>query len=88
MAVAGLEGVRAGGDADGGVGEVDAEAEAGHGELIGERNGGGEGEGRHGAGLGMRLGVVGFCFCAAFVGGLEGGGEGFVVGVEVTVANG
>lgn len=88
MAVAGLEGVRAGGDADGGVGEVDAEAEAGHGEVIGERNGGCEGQGRHGAGLGLRLGVVGFCFCAAFVGGLERGGEGFVVRMELTVARG
>ena len=88
MAVAGFEGVRAGGDADGGVGEVDAEAEAGHREVIGEGDGGCEGEGRHGAGLGLGLGVVGFCFCAAFVGGLEGGGEGFVVRVEVAVASG
>lgn len=87
MAVAGLEGMRAGGGADGGVGEVDAEAEAGHCEVVGEGDGGGEGKrGRGRGGHAGGCGVVGFCFCAAFVGGLEGGGEGFVVRVELAVA--
>ena len=44
VAVAGLEGVEAGGDGDGGRGLVEAETEAGHGEGGGvDGDGGGDG---------------------------------------------